>query len=134
MQKKVLVDADGLIALAKKDDSNHKKAVRISGKLEKVESSLFVSPFAIGEAATALSRRADQFSAIKFLQFIRQKQLEELSFTEEAKEKTDEIFLAQSKKGTSWFDCANAALIKIYSLNSIFSFDKFYKQVGIKML
>jgi len=46
---KILVDADFLIALFKKDDSNHFKAVTKSNQL--IEATIFITPFTIPESA-----------------------------------------------------------------------------------
>jgi len=46
-------------------------------------------------------------------------------------DEADKIFLSRKEKGISWIDCFNAAAVKIYKLDGILSFDKFYKKVGI---
>lgn len=46
----ILVDADALVALAKKDDSNHQKALKIAQELKSAV--LFASCFTIPEATT----------------------------------------------------------------------------------
>lgn len=128
---KIFVDADALVALAKEDDTNHQKAIKIASSLKKV--SLYVSPFTIPEAATVLSYRVSQKAAKQFLKEARKRKLIELKITSQVSRLADEIFLKQRKKGTSWIDCLNVAMIKTYKLQGIFSFDKFYKKLGITL-
>lgn len=128
---KIFVDADALVALAKEDDTNHQKAIKIASSLKKV--SLYVSPFTIPEAATVLSYRVSQKAAKQFLKEARKRRLIELKITPQVSRLADEIFLKQRKKRTSWIDCLNVAMIKAYKLQGIFSFDKFYKKLGITL-
>ena len=129
---KALADADFLVALAKKDDSNHKKALAKLADLENVV--VFITPFAIPEAATVLSYKASHKVAKDFLIFLRQKDFIELPMEKAVSGDADKIFLARNEKGISWIDCFNAASVKSYQLDGILSFDKFYKKVGIPNL
>lgn len=130
--RKILIDADALVALAKEDDFNHKRALKIAKLLEK--DALFVTPLTIPEATTVISYRLSQKSAKLFLIEARKKNLMEFPLTLEAQKLADEIFLAQKRKGTSWIDCLNVAMVRIHSLEGIFSFDKFYPQQGINLI
>jgi len=130
--RKILVDADALVALAKPDDSNHKKAFKIAKKIR--NNILFITPFTIPEASTVISYRVSQRAAKIFLMAARKRNLVELALNSEAIKSADEIFLSQKRKGTSWIDCLNTAMVKINSLDGIFSFDKFYSRVGIKLI
>lgn len=129
---KIFVDADALVALAKEDDTNHQRAIKIASSLKKA--TLYVSPFTIPEAATVLSYRLSQKAATKFLKEARKRKLIELKITSQVSQLADEIFLKQKQKGVSWVDCLNAAMIKTYSLQGIFSFDKFYKKLGVTLV
>lgn len=130
--KKILVDADALVALAKADDSNHKKALKIAQKLKK--DTLFITPLTIPEAATVISYRVSHKEAKIFLLDTRKRNLIELPLNFSAIKAADEIFLSQTRKGVSWIDCLNIAVTKIHSLDGIFSFDKFYAKLGIKLI
>ena len=126
---KLLLDADFLVALVKEDDANHLRAVAKAKELK--EASLFVTCFTVPEAATVLSYKVSHSAAKKFLEETRKKSFLELPFDQETARAADRIFLSQSRKGTSWIDCYNAAIIKAYSLGGILSFDKFYRKIGI---
>jgi len=127
---KILVDADALIALAKEDDVNHAKAVKIAQSLQK--ETLYVTPLTIPEAVTVVSYRLSQKTASQFLKEARLRKLVELSLTSQVCFLADEIFLKQERRKTSWIDCLNVAMIKIHHLDGIFSFDKFYAKLGLK--
>lgn len=127
---KILVDTDFLVALSKEDDQNHKKAENLAEKLKNSE--IFITPFTIPEAVTVLSYKVSQNSAKKFLADARKRSFIELALDIPVKDLTDQIFLSQNKKGTSWIDCLNVAAIQTNKLDGILSFDKFYVKQGIK--
>lgn len=129
---KILVDADALVALAKEDDTNHTKAVKIAKSLKK--ETLYITPLTIPEAATVLSYRLSQKAAKQFLKEARQRKLVELSLTPQVCLLADEIFLKQEGRGTSWIDCLNVAVVYSHHLEGIFSFDKFYSKFNLKHL
>jgi len=127
---KILVDTDFLIALIKIDDKNHLKAI---DKVQKIkEAKVFITPFTIPETVTVISYKVSHTAAKNFLKVARNK-LPELPLNEEIIASADKIFLSQNKKGTSWIDCLNVALIKYYKLNGILSFDKFYLKLGVNV-
>jgi len=127
----VLVDADALVALAKEDDSNHNKAVDICKILQKKGVSYLVSPFAVAEAVTVISYKVSQKAAISFLEETRTiDNLSEVSLPEQHAPLADAWFIKQKKKGTSYFDCYNMALLERYKAYKIFSFDKVYESNG----
>ncbi|KKS79211.1 MAG: hypothetical protein UV54_C0039G0010 [Candidatus Beckwithbacteria bacterium GW2011_GWA2_43_10] len=127
---RILIDADAFVALVKENDSNHKKAV---STLQKIENDLiFTTPFTIPETVTVISHKMTQREAKEFLISIRNKNFTEAVLNTETVNNTDKIFLAQKVNGTSWVDCLNVAVIKIAKLNGIFSFDKFYKRLGVR--
>jgi len=127
---KILVDTDFLIALIKIDDKNHLKAI---DKVQKIkEAKVFITPFTIPETVTVISYKVSHTAAKNFLKVARNK-LPELPLNEEIIASADKIFLSQNKKGTSWIDCLNVALIKYYKLDGILSFDKFYLKLGVNV-
>ena len=130
----ILIDADALVALAKVDDSNHKKAISISKNLQMRGVFWLFSPFTIAESTTVLSHKVSQRSAKDFLRAIRELDIPVLSLKEEDIPLVDTWFLKQEKKGTSYFDCYNMAILQKHKdlLLGIFSFDKIYSHNGFK--
>ena len=131
----ILVDADALVALAKEDDPNHKKALKIAQLLQSKGCTWYFSPFTIGEVVTVISYKVNQNTAKQVLKELRKQDLNELTLKDEYLELADNWFNKQTKKGTSYFDCYNMALLERYKkqLNAIFSFDSVYKRNGFKL-
>lgn len=133
--KDILVDADALVALSKTNDSNHKKAVKLSNKLQKLGVTHYLSPFTTGEASTVLSYKVSHQAAVKFLKEMRKIDLPVLTLPEKYKKLADKWFFKQKRKGVSYFDCYNMALMERYAkqISTIFSFDSIYKKNGFKI-
>ena len=131
MESKILVNTDFLFGLVIQSDVHHKVA---SEKLQRHEKDVFyITPFTIPETVTVLSHKVSQEQARNFLIQARESTFTRVPLDESLIAKTDEIFLAQKKKGTSWVDCLNVAAILTHRLDGILSFDRFYQQVGIKV-
>lgn len=128
---KLLVDADFFVALAKEDDANHQAVLEKTNKLQDV--ALFVTPFAIPEAATVLSYKVSHNAAKNFLKAARAKNFFELPLSQSIADEADEIFISQKSKGISWIDCCNVAVARIHGLDAILSFDKFYRKFGLAL-
>lgn len=126
---KLLVDADFFVALVKVDDANHRVALAKTKELQ--NATLFVTTFAIPEAATVLSYKVSQSASKNFLKTVREKNFFELPFNQNITDEADAIFLSQKAKGVSWIDCCNVAVVRIHALDAILSFDKFYRKFGL---
>lgn len=125
----VLMDADGLVALVKEDDSNHQKALHIVDRLEQKGVFFLITPFTVPECVTVLSYKVSHNVACEFLQEVRTLDLGEFEvseFHDKLKERVDGIFLQEEKNRTSYFDCVNIAYMERFHLDAIFSFDKIY--------
>lgn len=132
----VLVDADALVALAKPDDSNHEKALQISQHLQKRGVTYLLSPFTIAEAATVLSYRVSHQAAKKFLKEMEDLDLPVVSLPKGQRNIANQWFLKQTnRKGVSYFDCYNLALLDRYQsqIGAIFSFDSVYRKNGFNV-
>lgn len=126
----ILVDTDALVATIKGDDSNHKKAIVIGKKFK--NSTYYITSFTIPETATVLSHKMSQKDAREFILKARVENFVEVPLTSDLIREADQIFVSQNKKGTSWIDCLNVAVVKNKNLDGIFSFDKFYQKLGLK--
>lgn len=136
LMPEILVDADALVALIKTDDANHKKALSLSEVLQKKGCVWYVSPFTIGEVVTVISHKINQAVAKRVLKELRKQNLNELTLKDEYANLADDWFAKQNKKGTSYFDCYNMALLERYKnqLDAIFSFDTAYRTNGFKLI
>jgi predicted nucleic acid-binding protein len=123
---KLLIDSDFLFGLFVPDDLHHKRARQIWIDLVKRECEIFVLKFAVQETATVLSHKIDQHTAISFVDKLPELGLKVLAADVEMEEDGWKIFKAQTKKGTSYVDCVNLAVIQKFKFDGILSFDKFY--------
>jgi len=129
----VLVDSDALISLIQSDNNQHKLAKTVLLFLKEKNADQYISPFTIPEVSTMLSYRANQEIAKQFVISSQSKKLTTLEIPEEIRRKADQLFLAQTKKRTSYFDCVNLVLMELFRFDAIFSFDSIYKEHGFKL-
>jgi len=125
-KKKIVVDSDFLVALYRQDDASHERATKLFGKVGQDEPELVIINLVIQETATVLSHRIGAAAARKFYEQIRSLADIVIFVDEQLEEQSWQVFLKQSKKGTSFVDCANLAAIAFYNLEGILSFDTFY--------
>lgn len=124
---KVLVDSDFLFALFVGHDPHHKIATQQFRKFRKEGAQLSVLNIVIQEAATVISHKVDQHTSVDFFNKIQKiKELQRLVVDEKLEERAWEVFLKQTKKGTSFVDCANLAAARSYGIDKIATFDRFY--------
>lgn len=130
---KALIDTNIVVALYRPDDSLHKDAVAVVSKLKQTDWEFIFTNLLIQETATVLSMRVGMSLAKKFLKDY-QDLLDQTIFVDEEVEKLSwKVFTSQTKKGTSFVDCSNMAVLEKYKLDGILSFDKFYpKQLLIR--
>lgn len=122
----VLVDSDGLFALFVPTDANHETSKKILSKLKDKNADLVVLNLVLQETATVLSHKLGQALALKFLRLKDNLDLTVLPLDEQVEKQAWALFNKQTKKGTSFIDCANLVVMSTYALDGIFSFDEFY--------
>lgn len=117
-----LLDSDYFIALAFAMESTHAKALAMKQALIGVEQ--YVLHPILYELATVVSRKFSHALAMAIMEDVRVAPLRVLEM-KAVESMAWEIFFAQRRKSTSFFDCANVAAARHYSLK-IVSFDHFY--------
>ena len=125
LTNKILIDADGVIAILKKDDSNHEKSLKIDLKIRDYKK--YITNLVFAEVANVLSIKEGQNFAKQSIKDLYSSEVEIIFIDEYLFQKTVEVFAKQSKKGTSFVDCANLVVMQKHSIAKIFSFDSFYK-------
>jgi|SRR3989337_135570 len=124
---KLLVDSDFLISFSDPDDSNHKKASIIFKNLE-TDRELMALNLVFQESATVVSKKFGMEKARLFYNRLN-KLIDALIFLDQSlEEESWKVFLKQTRKGTSFVDCANLAALEKYKLDGILSFDEFYSK------
>jgi predicted nucleic acid-binding protein len=124
---KMLFDSDFLFGLFVAHDPHHSVATKQFRELQKKKVQLFVLTLVIQETATVISHKVDQKASLDFLRRMRIiADINRILIDEELENAAWKIFETQTKKGTSFVDCANLAVIEKFRLDGILSFDKFY--------
>lgn len=133
--KWILIDTDVWVSLSLKNDPNHLRAKKIVTGLRKREEQVFITREIIGETATVLSYKSGQDTARKFLNFAKDPDGNDfinLHIKHKHFIQALQLFEAQQKKGTSYVDCLNVVVMRVFELDLILSFDKVYhKKFGL---
>lgn len=133
MGKEIVVDSDILVSLYKPHDSNHIRAIDLVKKLKDSGFVFSILNLAFQESATVISHHMGMEDARKFYAGIFTFVDNFINVVDNLEKRAWEIFLQQTKKGTSFVDCANLAALEYYKLDGILSFDEFYKDKLIKV-
>lgn len=123
---KLLADSDFLFGLFVDVDAHHANCVSFLKKIIKNKDQIVILNLVIHETATVISNKRSQSEAILFLNKMSKMPIEIINIGEDDETSGWEIFKRQTKKGTSFVDCANLAVVEKYKLSGILSFDKFY--------
>lgn len=123
---KLLADSDFLFGLFVPDDFHYKRARQIWIGLVRKDSEVFVLNLTIQETATVLSHKRGQFAAVSFINKLPELKLKLIEVDMDMEKDGWKIFKTQTKKGTSFVDCINIAVMHKYKFDGILSFDEFY--------
>lgn len=126
MGRKIVLDSNVLVALYKLDDSTYQKAKELTVKLHNQGDTFLVLNLVIQEVATVISMKVGQTEAKEFFEKRGRVIDQEIDLDKDLEKLAWEIFLQQKRKGTSFVDCANIAVIEKYRLDGILTFDEFY--------
>lgn len=135
-QKTIVVDSDAFVALAKEDDTNHKKAQQFLTKLSHKPVLYTTSNYVFSETVTVISQRVGRNQALSFIRELKSPlSLFSIQWIDEELESIAiQLFKNQTSKDVSFVDCTNMALMKHYHLDAIFSFDSIYKRNGFLLV
>lgn len=123
---KVLIDSDSIVSRLNTDDANHSESVRLGNFLHNNGWEQYLLNLVIYESVTVLSHWVSQQVAREFLNEVFASDVKVIWFDEYLQDKAIDMFQKQAKKGTSFIDCANIAVMQEYEIGKIFSFDRFY--------
>ena len=129
---RVLVDSDALFAAFSALDPNYERAVSTFRLLRLEGVKFLVLKLVLFEVVTVISHRLGQQKAVEFVDKMGSINLEQIDFESKLEKLSWILFCRQTKKGTSFIDCANVVAVKELKLDGILSFDKFYRQAGGK--
>ena len=123
---KLLVDSDFLFGSLVDHDAHNARAIGLFHHHKQSGASFYVLDSVLQEVGTLLSHRIGMESVRSFRQQYASLGMKEIHLDEFIEKEAWIIFLHQTKKGCSFVDCANLAIIEKYTLDGILSFDTFY--------
>ena len=134
--RKIFIDADAFVALAREDDANHERAVSSLQHLIKQSVAFITSHYVFAESVTVISMRMGHAAAVRFIDAMRSDESDYLvrRATDTIDETAIQIFKAQTSKNTSFVDCTNMAFLKQFHMDAVFSFDGVYKKNGFVLV
>lgn len=134
--KKVIVDADGLIALFSSDDAHAEHALHLLQRLTAQEAQLLHPTTAIVEAITTLQRKLHRPElAAQIAETVQEGQLPLVPVTEATLFAAFPYFKpTTTSKGDTLFDAIVAAIAKETQADAIFSFDSWYTRQGFTLI
>tara|TARA_Y100000310_G_scaffold329325_1_gene398946 strand:- start:8147 stop:8557 length:411 start_codon:yes stop_codon:yes gene_type:complete len=133
MAGELLADSDFFIALYKRDDTNHKRALQLLEKIGEGSMGLALSVLAYSEVATVLSQRVGQTVARNFMKDTKAAGVRIIQTTDQLFERTKEIFQTQRSKNISFTDASNITLMRMSDFDSLVNFDSDYLKNDIKL-
>jgi predicted nucleic acid-binding protein len=132
MRFEVLIDSDAFIAWLRPGDLFHAHAQAMFTKLAKQATPVATTSLVVLETATVLSHREGTNVAKRFLDLVEASHLPVIHIDAELQQATIALFKSRAVKGTSMVDCANAVVAKRLGIPQVFSFDHFYRQMGLR--
>lgn len=135
VNKVVIGDADLLVALAYKNDSNHERAVKITEKLLERLYGIKFPNTAILEAITALKRGLNKPDLAEKINHQYQQGAFDVIYVDASIQlEASKIFNQVVSKKNTIFDAIVMATAIIQKADGIASFDGWYRKKGIKLM
>ena len=130
----VIVDADAIISFVYVDDENHLRAKKIMQHLATTDMYLLFPTTAICEAVTVLRGRLNRPEDAKRIMHKFQSGDFPLQAVDHAiLTEAGDLFNPQGSKKNTLFDAVVAAIAKRLHANAIFSFDEWYRKIGLSL-
>ncbi len=129
----VFIDSDVFVALWLIEDPLRERALSLMQHIGQQKLMVVTSNLVTSETATVLSHKHGMDAATAFLRSVRE--LQTVFLSQELHRQAQQLFEQQTKRGTSFVDCANVITIRHYEIDAIASFDKAYPlQYGVPLL
>lgn len=130
----VIVDADAIIAFVYVDDQNHRRAKQIMQQLVLTNVSLLFPTTAICEAITVLRGRLSRpEDAKRILTKFQSGDLPIQAVDHAILTEAGVLFNPNGSKKNTLFDAVVAAIAKRVHADAIFSFDEWYRKIGMAL-
>lgn len=130
----VLMDSDAIVAIFSDKDANHAKAKIFRQIIKDQENSIAMATSTIAECVTTLRRRHNRPDWAKgFLDLITFEPMILFPVDDTTIFSAAKIYNPFASKKHTFFDAINAAVAKKEGIEVIFSFDDFYRSLGLKL-
>lgn len=130
----VLMDSDAIVAIFSDKDANHAKAKIFRQIIKDQENSIAMATSTIAECVTTLRRRHNRPDWAKgFLDLITFEPMILFPVDDTTIFSATKIYNPFASKKHTFFDAINVAVAQKEGIEVIFSFDDFYRSLGLKL-
>jgi predicted nucleic acid-binding protein len=127
----IFVDTSGWIALADKDDINHKRAASIYPSLLKTGEKLITSNLVIGETYILVLKELGHQAALHFLERLKASpRISKIYSSEDIEAEAEEILKKYIDQDFSYTDAVSFVMMQRQKIAKAFSFDKHFVTAG----
>lgn len=130
----IIIDTDALLGLFDEEDAHFAKSTSFAQKLIARRVNTFLLPTTLGEFVTLGTIRIGRARTQGAIQAIQRLQFLSLDITETLTNNALALYLRQTSKEESLFDCYVMIAAKEIKADAIFSFDKGYQKNGFKLV
>jgi len=131
----VFIDTVAFVAINNKNEQFHKSSVEINKNLLMNKVQYYTSNFVLDESITLLSKRIGHEQTVDFCEKISKSGLIKVIHISETIEKQAwQIFKKYSDKEYSFTDCTSFAVMKNFKIDSAFTNDHHFEQMGFEIL
>ena len=129
----MFIDSSAFISGFIKEDPNHKKA--IAGRNSMQHSSVIsTSDLVYFECITVISQKFGLSEAFRFSEYFKNLHLKMYPIRAKEISLAEQILFSQKSKNIPFFDCLYVAIMKINGIDKIFTYDKHFKKLGVRMI
>src|SRR5690242_7477219 len=133
-QPVVIVDADALIALSNEEDANHEKAKSTLQLLSTINAAALFPTTALCEAVTVLRGRLNKpTEAASIIEKFQTGDYPTQAVDDGILKEAAALFRPLASKKNTLFDAVVAALARQLKADAIFSFDGWYRKIGMTL-
>ncbi len=130
----VIADADALIAFANPDDIHHHRARVVNQSLDQQGFTILFPTTAIIEAVTTLQRKLTKPQIAAFIvDGVKEGTIATQEVDQDTLIQAVGLFNPLGSKQNTLFDAVVAALAKRLNADAIFSFDEWYRKIGLTL-
>jgi predicted nucleic acid-binding protein len=131
----VFVDTSAWVALADKDDSNHKKAAAVYPSLLQNQKGLITSNLIIAETYVLLLNELGHHAALNFLERIKASpRILKMYSNEDLERDAVEILGKYDDQDFSYADAVSFVIMKRQKMRKAFCFDKHFMKAGFESI